>query len=335
MTLFAIDWGRARIGTAISDRNWSISAPLKTIQNSPAAIGQIAALITTNAVERVIMGIPFSLREKSIKIDWGGFAFFESLKREVRLPFSWVDETMTTSHGNTLLAMTDMTYKKRRDNIDRMAASLILDSFIDRQRYAKKCVVAVTGRIGTGKSTVARYIEKLTQAERIDADAVAKDLTMLGSEGCAAIRDEFGDTYFNDGELDRKKLGHLVFSDRKQLDRLNDILHPLILYSISERIHDSDTFFTVLELPLLFEKKLYYLSDYSLLTTAKIDAILLRATKRDAVSSTYIADIVNNQADPEEVASLSDHVVDTTGGWESGKAGIDHFIKEIYRHYER
>lgn len=335
MTLFGIDWGRSRIGTAISDRSWRMSSPFKTFTSGADAIQKVAASIREQQAERIVMGIPLSLKEHTVRSDWQGFAFYEALRKEVRLPFSWIDETMTTAQGHMYLAMSDMKYKKRRENIDRMAASLLLDSFIERNACMKKTVCVITGRIGTGKSTIARYIESAFSANRIDLDSISRTLTQKNAEGSEKIYKEFGSEFFFDGVLDRKKFGAFVFSTPAALAKLNSLLHPLIARDAREALKDSNAFLNIMEVPLYFENKLYYLGDYSLLTTAKIDVILARATKRDAVSSTYIADIVKNQVHSDDVAFLCDAVVDTTSGWEINQEKLNAFVKEIYTHYER
>ncbi len=335
MTLLGIDWGRSRIGTALSDRLWQMSAPFKTFVSGFDTVRKIADTIRENAVERVVMGIPLSLRDRDVRSDWEGFAFYEALRKAVPIPFSWVDETMTTSQSHTILALSDLRYKKRREVVDKMAASLIVDSFIERNTCMKKTVIVITGRIGTGKTTVAQYLETTFGAFRIDTDAISRMVTQKGSDGSQCIQDVFGNEYFHNGELDRKKFGAYVFSHPSALQRLNDLLHPMILREMQDRLHGSRTFLNVIEVPLFFEKKLYYLSDYSLLTMAKNDVILSRATERDAVSSTYIADIVKNQVNPDEVAFLCDVVVDTSNGWETNQEKLSAFVKEIYTHYER
>lgn len=335
MTLFGIDWGRSRIGTAVSDRLWRMSTPLKTFSAGADAVQKVAACIREQQAERVVMGIPLSLKEHTVRPDWNGFIFYEALRKLVPLPFSWIDETMTTSQSHSYLAMTNMKYKKRRDNVDRMAASLLLDSYIERNQRMKKTVLVITGRIGTGKSTIARYVETAFSANRIDMDTISRALTEKNAEGAERIFETFGPDFFHNGELDRKKLGAFVFNSPEALATLQTILHPLIARDAREALKDSDTFLNIMEVPLYFEKKLYYLGDYSLLTTAKIDVILSRATERDAVSSTYIADIVKNQAQSDDVAFLCDAVVDTTNGWEVSLEKLNAFVKEIYTHYER
>jgi dephospho-CoA kinase len=88
--------------------------------------------------------------------------------------------------------------------------------------------IGLTGPIGCGKSTVARWLEELG-AVIIDADQLARRVTHPGSAGLRAVVDEFGeDVLAPDGSLDRAALGRLVFRDRDALARLERIIHPAV-----------------------------------------------------------------------------------------------------------
>ena len=90
-------------------------------------------------------------------------------------------------------------------------------------------VIAITGGIGSGKTTVANYYRSLG-IDTIDADAISRELTAPGGEALPAIREAFGDGVFHaDGTLDRGALATVVFQGNTQsLQRLNAILHPRI-----------------------------------------------------------------------------------------------------------
>jgi len=89
--------------------------------------------------------------------------------------------------------------------------------------------VGLTGGIGCGKSTVADLFAK-HGAGIIDTDAISHQLTQRGGDAIAAIRDNFGKEYITeDGALDRAKMRGLIFTDSVAKQRLEHILHPLIL----------------------------------------------------------------------------------------------------------
>lgn len=118
-------------------------------------------------------------------------------------------------------------------------------------------VVALTGGVASGKSTVARLLRELG-AEVLDADQIAREVVAPGQSALAEIAAAFGDEYLlPDGSLDRRKLGELVFSDLEARTRLNAIVHPRVrarMREARERIaHERPDTVVVLDIPLLFE----------------------------------------------------------------------------------
>ena len=327
MNLMGIDWGKKRVGVAVCDKGWSICSPLKTFDRS-VAVKEITALSRTHEIGRFVMGVPFSLREADISSDWGGFPFFEELKKNTGLPFSWADETMTTSGSYDL--MSGMKYKARRERVDMVSASLILDSFIQNARRNKRTVLAVTGNIGTGKSFVARKMAEMSSAVHLDADVLARSVMEPGGQCYEAVRAEFGPDYFGaDGVFDRNKMGELVFADPGMLKRLNAILHPHIRRRIRDAVSEVTDGLVILEIPLVAENKLYYLYDFSLLTKSSNDVIISRVKSRDSRRTGEINDILERQADPLEIGDCFDTVVDTSDGWESYKGKIINFLNGV------
>ncbi len=100
----------------------------------------------------------------------------------------------------------------------------------------KKRVVGITGGIASGKTTLARELEK-RGAVRIDADAVGRDVVDRRPDVRSALRGVFGDSIFDaDGTVDRGRLAERVFSDPGALRDLNRIVHPYLLAEIRSRI---------------------------------------------------------------------------------------------------
>lgn len=120
-------------------------------------------------------------------------------------------------------------------------------------------IVAVTGTPGSGKSTFARLLEA-RGARRVDTDELARRAVQPGAPALEEIRREFGDGVIDsEGHLDRTALRAEVFSDPEARGRLEEILHPVILALLEERIaaarRDGEEV-VVVEVPLLFEKDL-------------------------------------------------------------------------------
>jgi len=102
-------------------------------------------------------------------------------------------------------------------------------------------IAGLTGGIATGKSTVATMF-KDAGAEIVDADLIAREVVEKGTPAWKKIRDEFGDEIFlDDEEIDRDKLGDIIFNDLEKKELLNSIVHPAA-YSNASNNSSSDSF---------------------------------------------------------------------------------------------
>ncbi len=325
MNLLGIDWGASRTGIAVTDGSWKVSSPLKTLATGNA-VRDIKKIARDYDIGRIVMGLPLSLRERDIKSRWGGFPFFEELKKLTGLPFSWADETFTTSQSHEL--MEGLKHSRRRSRVDMVSASLILKKYIENALGSKRVVIAVTGNIGTGKSYVAGKLRDEWGCSLIDADEISRDIMRPGQPGSESVRREFGDEFIlEDGTLDRRKLGDEVFGDKTKLELLNSLTHPLIRRRMMEEIESVKDKIAVVELPLYAESRLYYMCDFSLLTRTSNDVIITRVKNRDNRLGNNISDILDNQADPRKVEGLFDAVIDTTGDWDSYANEIESFLR--------
>jgi dephospho-CoA kinase len=114
-------------------------------------------------------------------------------------------------------------------------------------------VVALTGGIGSGKSTVAEAFQALG-VDVVDADAIAHQLTAPGGLAMAAIQAEFGETMLTQqGALDRARMRQQVFSDDSARQRLEGILHPMIRHITEQAILAARSSYVIWAVPLLLE----------------------------------------------------------------------------------
>jgi dephospho-CoA kinase len=117
-------------------------------------------------------------------------------------------------------------------------------------------VIGLTGGIASGKSTVAGFLKELG-AVIIDADKVGHEAFEPNTQSWREVVDAFGKEVLTpDGQVDRQKLGQIVFSDPEKLTRLNQIVHPRIYTLVKARLEDyrqKGVKLVVLELPLLVE----------------------------------------------------------------------------------
>jgi dephospho-CoA kinase len=114
-------------------------------------------------------------------------------------------------------------------------------------------LVGLTGGIASGKSTVAAAWTELGGIE-IDADELAREVVEPGTEGLAAVQNEFGDDIIKDGKLDRAALGQIVFSDASKRVALENIVHPLVKDLAKHKVADAPKDSIVIyNVPLLVE----------------------------------------------------------------------------------
>src|SRR5690242_17034919 len=114
-------------------------------------------------------------------------------------------------------------------------------------------LIGLTGNIATGKSTVMRMLGELG-AEVIDADREGHAVIQPGAAGYLSVIEAFGPGVVQaDGQIDRRRLGEMVFNDAERLRVLEQIVHPLVALRIAERLQHSTSAVMVLEAIKLFE----------------------------------------------------------------------------------
>ena len=176
-------------------------------------------------------------------------------------------------------------------------------------------VVAITGGIGSGKSTVtALYRSRGVPA--VDADLVSRSLTAPGGEALAPLRSAFGNGVFTaEGTLDRAALGRLVFGgDADALQRLNQIMHPRIIRHTVEQLktlRDGGAEIAILDAPLLFETGMDTLADAVICVTAPQAVRVRRICGRDRLTAEEALRRIRSQNPMETTERQSDYVLNT------------------------
>jgi dephospho-CoA kinase len=117
-------------------------------------------------------------------------------------------------------------------------------------------VIALTGGIGSGKSSVAAMFAELG-ATVIDTDVIAHELTAPGAKGSAEISRKFGPLYLKNGALDRERMRALIFSDPAAKKKLEGILHPMIRAEVAQAVLEAPTPYAIIVVPLLVETGAY------------------------------------------------------------------------------
>lgn len=177
-------------------------------------------------------------------------------------------------------------------------------------------VLGLTGGIASGKSTVSDMLRELGYTV-IDADVEARLAVKKGEPAYEKIINTFGEEILlEDGEIDRQRLGSIIFHDKEKRQALNNIVHPAVrrnMTSKKEEAISKGAEVVVLDIPLLFESKLTYMVEKTLLVYVDDEVQLQRLMKRnDLVESEALARIQSQMPLSEKIA-LADAVIDNNG----------------------
>ena len=175
--------------------------------------------------------------------------------------------------------------------------------------------IGLTGGIGCGKSTVARIFEQL-QTPVIDADNIAHQLVATGQPALAQIQQEFGTEIFNpDASLNRKKLSELVFSEPKQKQKLEAILHPLVYQSIQAELRQLKQLkkpYCIICIPLIFETNMTHIVDRILVVDCSVETQMERVQNRDHITKERIQAIIDTQVSRAFRKSQANDLIDNS-----------------------
>lgn len=170
--------------------------------------------------------------------------------------------------------------------------------------------IALTGGIGSGKSTVANYFSALG-APIIDADEIAHEITKPDQEAFKKIVAHFGEIVVtNDHSLNRSKLQELIFKNPDERQWLEDLLHPIIIIKMQEKLKEIKAPYCIIVIPLLTEtsRSIEFL-DRVLVVDAPETLQIQRAKARDQLSDQQIKLILKSQSSREQRLAIADDVI--------------------------
>ncbi len=174
-------------------------------------------------------------------------------------------------------------------------------------------IVAITGGIATGKSTVAKFVKEMGY-HVIDADRVGHKILKKDDVKELLIK-AFGISLNEKNEIDRKKLGEIVFSDRKKLELLNSIIHPRIVSEILKEISqlsNEGVREVFVEAAVLFEMKFDRYVDYVIVTDCPKELRISRLMKRNHISREEAIARLKAQLKREEFLKRANYVINTS-----------------------
>lgn len=194
-------------------------------------------------------------------------------------------------------------------------------------------VIGLTGGIASGKSTASDYIRSLG-FEVLDADVYARKVTEKNSAGYHKIIEAFGMNILDGNkEIDRRKLGEIIFNDPEERKKLNSISHPEIRRMMNA---DQDEFVkqnhVFLDIPLLFENGLDKKCDITITVYVTKENQLERLMARNELSEKDALSRVDSQMSLDEKKNLSDYVFDNNNNKKELYEQIDKFVEMLKNH---
>ncbi len=194
-------------------------------------------------------------------------------------------------------------------------------------------IIGLTGGIATGKTNISNLF-KSWGVPVIDADEISKKLTEKNGKALKEIEEVFGKEVFDEeGNLDRKRLGNIIFTNEKEKTKLNQIIHPLVQMEIKKTLNDFEEKgekVVVIDVPLLFETGMACMADEVWLTYAPQEEQIRRLIKRNNLTKKEAMDRINSQWPTEKKRLLANEIIDTTGT----KEETADYVKKLFsKHY--
>ena len=192
-------------------------------------------------------------------------------------------------------------------------------------------VIGLTGSIASGKSTVSNKLKELGYLV-IDCDVIGHKLLKKARPGYYPVLEEFGEEILGaGGQIDRKKLGSLVFNNPAQREKLNQILHPFIKKAVLEEIEIIKEGLVFIDCPLLFETDFHKLCDVTVVVYVNMDTQIHRLMERDKIIFPEALKKIYAQMPLDDKLSLADYVIDNC----HSLGDLDWQIKQLLFRLER
>ncbi|MFV8271120.1 dephospho-CoA kinase [Flavobacterium sp. GT2N3] len=172
-------------------------------------------------------------------------------------------------------------------------------------------IIGLTGGIGSGKTTVANYINSFGIPVYIADDEARK--IMHSAIITEAIKSTFGDAVFENEKLNREKLAKIVFNDPEKLEKLNKIVHPAVKKHFEQwLLQHKNVPYVIYEAAILFESGSYKNCDVIVTVTAPVAVRIQRVMERDKTTRKLVLKRINAQWTDEQRISKSDFVIENT-----------------------
>ncbi|QQE73518.1 dephospho-CoA kinase [Brevibacillus composti] len=193
-------------------------------------------------------------------------------------------------------------------------------------------ILGLTGGIATGKSTVTAMLRE-RGIPVIDADQIAREVVEPGKPAYESIVRYFGEEILlPDGQIDRAKLGEIVFSDEAERQKLNTIVHPEVRRVMREQAEEAEkngATIVFLDIPLLFESRLQHMVDKVVVVYAPAEMQMARMMERDEFDEEQAEKRLRAQWPIEQKKEEADFVIDNTGSREETEKQVEQLVRRL------
>lgn len=194
-------------------------------------------------------------------------------------------------------------------------------------------IIGLTGGIGSGKSTVTKLFSSYG-VPIIDADTIARQVTSPGQPALREICALFGEEIVDDnGQLKRKQLRNIIFSDRQKREQLEAILHPLIQQRMLEQaaMASHRAAYAILSIPLLLESGWQHLLDRILVIDTNERNQLQRTMQRDNIDKKTAQTIIDTQINRQDRLLAADDIIDNEGSIDE----LQQQVQQLHQKYQQ
>ncbi|HFD6062597.1 TPA: dephospho-CoA kinase [Staphylococcus aureus] len=191
-------------------------------------------------------------------------------------------------------------------------------------------VIGLTGGIASGKSTVSELLS-VFGFKVVDADKAAREAVKKGSKGLAQVREVFGDEAIDEnGEMNRRYMGDLVFNHPEKRLELNAIIHPVVRDIMEEEKQEylKQGYNVIMDIPLLFENELENTVDEVWVVYTSESIQMDRLMQRNNLSLEDAKARVYSQISIDKKSRMADHVIDNLGDKLELKQNLERLLKE-------
>ena len=173
--------------------------------------------------------------------------------------------------------------------------------------------IGITGGIGSGKTTVSKIFQTF-QVPSYNSDFAARDILNTSLLVKEKIVESFGQSLLLENDsIDRAKLGEIVFSSKKELQKLNEIIHPLVAIDFMQWCKGQSSSYILKESAIIFETGIYKGLDGVILVVSDLELKINRIQKRDGLSKNEVLKRINSQMQDSEKFPLADYIIENNG----------------------